>query len=50
MSEKYIQENFSEIIDCANIIKGRKDSDCSSSMNYLIKDNMYNLIKCKQMN
>ena len=48
MSKNYIENNINQITNNANIIENRLEDDIS--IKELIKDNEFNLIKCKENN
>ena len=48
MSKNYIENNINQITNNANVIENRLEDDIS--IKELIKDNEFNLIKCKENN
>ena len=48
MSKNYIENNINQITNNANVIENRLEDDIS--IKELIKDNEFNLIKCKEKN
>lgn len=48
MSKNYIENNINQITNNANVIENRLEDDIS--IKELIKDNKFNLIKCKEKN
>lgn len=48
MSNNYIENNINQITNNANVIENRLEDDIS--IKELIKDNEFNLIKCKEKN
>ncbi len=48
MSKNYIENNINQITNKANVIENRLEDDIS--IKELIKDNEFNLIKCKENN